>query len=127
MPYARQVGDGIPRKFLRQFEALGEPVVIHRLARFDDRAQREAALEWLRQCRAARREAQVERERQKGRRENRRVAIAAIGTVAVILTIFAVVSSYRPPPQSPLAALSAPSVLGAAEFQEPHNNGGVLP
>lgn len=79
MSYAQPAGGRIPPEFQQLFESLGEAVVIHRLTRFEDRAQRDAALEWLRQREAARRKMRDDEERLEEQRDRRRLIMLVAG------------------------------------------------
>jgi uncharacterized protein YceH (UPF0502 family) len=127
MTYAQPVGNGIPPEFRQQFESLGEAVVIHRLTRFEDRAQREAALEWLRQREAARCEAEAEKERHAEQRENRRMAlVAACTAVMIVATLSFVILRPQPAPQALIRAEGV-AMSGAADIEELLHGEGVLP
>jgi hypothetical protein len=81
----------IPPELAEQFERLSEPVVIHRLTRFDDPALCRAARDWLTEREAVRQAARHWQEMAIGRRERRRTATLA-GTLvlawAAILAAF---------------------------------------
>jgi hypothetical protein len=83
------VGARIPPELAEQFERLGEPVVIHRLTRFDDPAFCRAARDWLADREAARRMARHSRERASERRERRRTAILTSALMLTWVILFA--------------------------------------
>jgi hypothetical protein len=76
-------GAGIPPEFVEQFERLGEPVVIHRLTRFDDPELRRAAREWLSQRQAEREARQFLHRRDVARRLRRRTVLFAAAMILV--------------------------------------------
>lgn len=83
----------VPPDLAREFEALGVPVVTHRLTRFKDARLREAAHLWLAEKRTAqdlsRREAEEAASR-RSRRRFTRVAVAAVLLCAAALTVIIV-------------------------------------
>jgi phage terminase Nu1 subunit (DNA packaging protein) len=71
----------VPSDLVREFEAMGEPVVAHRFTRFDDARMRAAAQEWLAQ-RTAEREAALDAAESEAERRGRRITAAlAVATV----------------------------------------------
>jgi hypothetical protein len=81
----------VPPDLAREFEAMGEPVVTHRLTRFKDARLRAAAHDWLAQQKEGR-EAARRAELRKAERRNRLIiAILAAATIAgwgVAIAIF---------------------------------------
>lgn len=72
-----------------EFNRLGEAVVVHRLTKFESRAIREAALEWLREQQEVRDRRHHERRRGERTRERRWIIIAAtvIGCIHIMAGI----------------------------------------
>jgi hypothetical protein len=68
----------VPPDLAREFEALGVPVVTHRLTRFKDARLREAAHLWLAEQRLKREAARWRAEQVADRRSRRRLALAAV-------------------------------------------------
>lgn len=82
----------IPPDFAREFEAMGEPVVTHRLTRFKDARMRAAAHEWLAQQKAERDAARLAAAK-KIERRNRRITVAlalaaALGWAVALAILF---------------------------------------
>jgi hypothetical protein len=79
----------VPPDLAREFEALGEPVVTHRLTRFKDARLREAAHLWLAQQRAERDAMRRAAETQRASRRYRRflVVATAIGIIGWAIAI----------------------------------------
>ena len=71
----------VPPDLAREFEAMGEPVVTHRLTRFKDAHMRAAAHEWLAQQQAEREAVQRTAISRAGRRNRWIVAILAVAMV----------------------------------------------
>ncbi len=72
-----------------EFDRLGEAVVVHRLTKFESRAIREAAFEWLRE-RQAQRECQHNERRRNARVREQRwviIAVTAIGCAHIMAGI----------------------------------------
>ena len=80
-------GARIPPEFTEQFERLGEPVVIHRLTRFDDPAWCRAARDWLAEREAMRHGEELVVERRERRRTAVYVAAMALAWVAILSTL----------------------------------------
>lgn len=92
----------IPPELAEQFEKLGEPVVIHRLTRFDDPAFRTAARDWLADREAARQVARHGRELAEEKRERRRMILLVAGMVVAwtaMLSLFFLQPSPPPRPE----------------------------
>lgn len=72
-----------------EFSRLGEAVVVHRLTKFESRAIREAAFEWLREQQQQRERLHHERQRNEHARERRWIIIAAtvIGCIHIMAGI----------------------------------------
>jgi hypothetical protein len=72
-----------------EFNRLGEAVVVHRLTKFESRAIREAAFEWLRERQEQRQHSDHRRRQVERARERRWVIIAAtvIGCVHIMAGI----------------------------------------
>lgn len=119
MADAQLTKTSIPPELLRQFDALGEAAVALKATRSEDPSQRDAALEWLRQRRAARREERAK----KAREEKRRLAVLAAGTAIVsVIAIAAFVLLRAPEPASETRGLS-----GASDTRELPSRRDVLP
>jgi hypothetical protein len=71
----------IPPDLAREFEAMGEPVVTHRLTRFHDVRKREAAHLWLAQQKAERDTARLAAAREAARRSRRFTVLLAAATL----------------------------------------------
>ncbi|HEX2116846.1 MAG TPA: hypothetical protein VHM01_20770 [Alphaproteobacteria bacterium] len=79
----------IPPELAEQFERLGEPVVIHRLTRFDDPTFCRAAREWLAEREAARRLVRHNQELASERQDRRRTAILTSALILSWVILFA--------------------------------------
>jgi hypothetical protein len=71
----------VPPDLAREFEALGVPVVTHRLTRFKDARLREAAHLWLAEQRLKREAARWRAEQVAERRSRRRLILAIIAAL----------------------------------------------
>ena len=83
----------IPSNLAREFEAMGEPVVTHRLTRFADAGMRAAAQVWLAQQQVDREAASLAAEEEADRRSRRVTAILALA--ALVGWIFALAILFR--------------------------------
>lgn len=72
-----------------EFKKLGEAVVIHRLTKFESRAIREAAFEWLRELEEERDQARLRNQQRERVRERRwiAIAVAVLGVVHIMAGI----------------------------------------
>jgi hypothetical protein len=96
----------IPPDLVEQFEKLGEPVVVHRLTRFDDPVFCRAARDWLADRETARQVARHGRELAEDRRERRRIILLAAALIIAWLAILAalLLQPATAPSQEPLEA-----------------------
>lgn len=85
----------VPPDLAREFEALGVPVVTHRLTRFKDARLREAAHLWLAEQRSAQEASRRRSEQDADRLSRRRVAYAAAAAVLAWAAALAVIIVFR--------------------------------
>lgn len=85
----------VPPDLAREFEALGVPVVTHRLTRFKDARLREAAQLWLAEQRSAQDSSRRQAVEEASRRSRRRLTVVAIAAVIACAAALAIIIIFR--------------------------------